>query len=66
MGGNFAWVCIRILEGGHFSIMFADADPRMTGLALSFIMDKLFIQAPKFMREVSTGSIWIGLLTISY
>ena len=66
MGGSYAWVCIRILEGGHFSILDADANPRMIGLALCFIMDKLFIQAPKFVREVSTGSIWIDLLTISY
>ena len=34
MGGSFAWVCICIMEGGHFSIPDADLDPRMTGLAL--------------------------------
>jgi hypothetical protein len=34
MSGSFAWVYIYILEGGHFSIPDADADPGMTGLAL--------------------------------
>jgi hypothetical protein len=32
---QFAWFCICILEGGHVSIPDADADPRMTGLALT-------------------------------
>jgi hypothetical protein len=35
MSHSFAWVCICILEGGHLSIPDADADPGMTGLALS-------------------------------
>ena len=35
MSVNFAWVCICILEGGHFSIPEIDANPRMTRLALS-------------------------------
>jgi hypothetical protein len=34
MSGSFAWVCICILEGGHFSFLDADADPGTTGLAL--------------------------------
>ena len=34
MSGSYAWVCIYILEGGHFSIPEADALPGMTGLAL--------------------------------
>jgi hypothetical protein len=36
MQSSFAWICICIciMEGGHFSIPDADADPRMTGLAL--------------------------------
>jgi hypothetical protein len=34
MSGSFAWVYICIMEGGHFSIPDADANPRMTGLAL--------------------------------
>ena len=33
MSGSFAWVCICILDGGHFS--FPDADPGTTGLALT-------------------------------
>ena len=35
MSGGFAWVYICILGGGHFSFPDADADPGMTGLALS-------------------------------
>jgi hypothetical protein len=34
MSGTSAWVCIYILEGGHFSIPDADANLGMTGLAL--------------------------------
>ena len=34
MSGSFAWVCICILDGGHFSFPDADADPGTTGLAL--------------------------------
>jgi hypothetical protein len=37
MDGSFAWVCICIVDGGHVSIADADADPGMTGLALSGI-----------------------------
>ena len=32
MSGNFSWVCICILEGGHFS--FLNANALTTGLAL--------------------------------
>lgn len=32
--GNFAWVCICIMGGGHFSFPDANADPGTTGLAL--------------------------------
>ena len=32
---RYAWVCICILDGGHFSIPDADADPGTSGLALS-------------------------------
>ena len=39
MSGSSPWVCICILEGGHFSIPDADADPGMIGLALT--MNKL-------------------------
>ena len=35
VSGSFAWVCICILEGGHFSFLDANADPRMIGLALT-------------------------------
>jgi hypothetical protein len=35
---QFCMVCICILEGGHFSIPDADADPGMTGLALSLVL----------------------------
>ena len=31
---QFCLVCVYIMEGGHFSISDADANPRMTGLAL--------------------------------
>jgi hypothetical protein len=34
MSGSFAWVCICILEGGHFSFLNADAGRGSTGLAL--------------------------------
>jgi hypothetical protein len=34
MSGNFDLVCMCILEGGHFSIPDADANPIMIGLAL--------------------------------
>ena len=37
MSGNFTWVCICILGGGHFSFPDADADPRTTGLALTVL-----------------------------
>ena len=32
---HFAWVCICILDGGHFSFPDANADPGTTGLALN-------------------------------
>ena len=35
MSGSFAWVCICILDGGHFSFPNADADPGTIGLALN-------------------------------
>ena len=37
MSGSFAWVCICILDGGHFSFPDADEDPGSTGLALTDI-----------------------------
>ena len=37
MSGSFAWVCICIPEGGHFSFLYAYVDPRMTRLALKEI-----------------------------
>jgi hypothetical protein len=32
MSGSFAWLCICILDGGHFSFPNADADPGTTSL----------------------------------
>ena len=34
MSGGFTWVCICIMEGGHFSFLDADANPELTWLAL--------------------------------
>ena len=34
MSGSFAWLCIYILDGGHFSFPDAYADPVLVGLAL--------------------------------
>ena len=34
MSGSFAWVCIYILDGGHFSFPDAYADPVLVGFAL--------------------------------
>lgn len=35
MSGIFSWVCIRILDGGHFLFLDADTHARTTDLALS-------------------------------
>ena len=48
MSGSFAWVCICILEGGHFSFLDADADPIMTRLALREITNT---KAVKHMQQ---------------
>jgi hypothetical protein len=39
-----AWVCICILDGGHFSFPDADADPGTTRLALSAYKRKTLIK----------------------
>jgi hypothetical protein len=37
-GAVFSWICICILEGGHFSISDANRDPEMNGFALTFLL----------------------------
>ena len=60
MSGSFAWVCICILEGGHFSIPDADADPGMTELALKGLGVKvgtLLSMCPLFLIQ---NNFWSG------
>ena len=38
MSDNFAWVCICIMDGGHFSFLDTNANPWTTRLALRVTM----------------------------
>ena len=46
MSGSFAWVCIYILDEGHYSFPDADADAGTDGLALNVYNTILFWGTP--------------------
>ena len=61
MSGSFAWVRICIPDGGHFSFLDVDADPRTTGLALSALPVKYGCQDYCYVMLAFGTSTWVEI-----
>ena len=66
MSGTFVWVCICILDGGHFSFQDVDADPGTVGLALTFLVttSNLMLYLPQILLILYFYDYYVSTSTL--